>query len=255
MKNLFLSIFILITICSFSQEISPQKITGIVVNDATSLPIWNINIININKVKGATTNSRGIFEIEATVNDTLNISSIGFQAIKVRVTNDFIKDKNTKIKITPKAYALEEVVVRKYNLTGFLEIDSKLIPVRENYRYSISGLSSAYEAGNYAPGAFGRVLGSLFNPADLLYSFFGSKPKELRKLREMKKDDTIRNLLASRFDRETIAVLLGVDKKDIAEILERCSYSEEFVKSANDMQIMDALSECYEEYKILKKKS
>ena len=254
MKKFVLYLLIAFSSNLFSQEIVQQKISAMVINEQTSLPLWNINVINLNKVKGATTNSRGIFEIEASLNDTLNISSIGFQPIKVKVTNDLIKDKFTKIKLTTKSYALEEVVVRKYNLTGFLEIDAKLIPVREDYRYSISGLSAGYEAGNYAPGAFSKVLGSLFNPADLLYNFFGSKPKELRKLREMKKDDSIRNLLASRFDRETIAVLLGVDKKEIAEILERCRYSEEFVKSANDLQIMDAMSECYEEYKILKKK-
>jgi len=34
----------------------------------------------------------------------------------------------------------------------------------------------------------------------------------------------------------------------------RCSYSEEFIKTANDLQIMDAISECYEQYKVLKKK-
>jgi hypothetical protein len=28
----------------------------------------------------------------------------------------------------------------------------------------------------------------------------------------MKKDDTVRNLLESKFDRETLAVLLGIDK-------------------------------------------
>ena len=255
MKNQLIFFFLLFSAFAFCQEVSQsQKISGIVVNDQNLLPLWNINVINLNKVKGTTTNSRGAFEIEAELNDTLNISSIGYQPIKVKVTNDFIKDKNTKIKITTKAYALEEIVVRKYNLTGFLEIDAKLIPVKENYRYSISGLSAGYETGNYAPGAFGKVLGSLFNPADLLYNFFGSKPRELRKLKQMKKDDSIRNLLSSRFDRETIAVLLGVDKKEIAEILERCSYSEEFIKSANDLQIMDALNECYEEYKILKKK-
>ena len=70
----------------------------------------------------------------------------------------------------------------------------------------------------------------------------------------MKKDDTVRNLLESKFDRETIAVLLGVDKKEIAEILQRCNYSESFIQTANDLQIMDAISGCYEEYKILKKK-
>jgi len=70
----------------------------------------------------------------------------------------------------------------------------------------------------------------------------------------MKKDDSVRNLLESKFDRETLSVLLGVDKKEIAEILQRCNYSESFISSANDLQIMDAISQCYEEYKILKKK-
>ena len=254
MKNIILLLLTIISLQVSAQEVVEQKISGTVINDATLLPLWNINIININKVKGATTNAKGFFEIEAAVNDTLNISSIGFQSIKIKVTNDLLKDKNTKIKLTQKSYALEEVVVHKYNLTGFLEIDSKLIPLREDYRYSISGLSAGYEAGNYAPGAFGKVLGSLFNPADLLYNFFGNKPQELKRLRQMKKDDTVRNLLESKFDRETIAALLGINKNEISEILARCSYSEEFVKTANDLQIMDAISECYEEYKILKKK-
>jgi hypothetical protein len=70
----------------------------------------------------------------------------------------------------------------------------------------------------------------------------------------MKKDDTVRNVLETKYDRETIAVLLGVDKNEIAEILERCNYSESFVKTANDLQILDAISACYEEYKILKRK-
>ena len=88
----------------------------------------------------------------------------------------------------------------------------------------------------------------------MLYNFFGKKSNELKKLRQMKKDDTVRNLLESKFDRETLGVLLGIDKKEIAEILMRCNYSEEFIKSANDLQIMDAISECYEQYKVLKKK-
>ena len=79
------------------------------------------------------------------------------------------------------------------------------------------------------------------------------KPKELKRLKSLKKDETVRNLLASKFDRETISVLLGIDKNDIPEILGRCNYSESFIKTANDLQIMDAISECYEEYKILKK--
>jgi hypothetical protein len=62
-------------------------------------------------------------------------------------------------------------------------------------------------------------------------------------------------MLESKFDRETISIMLGVDKKEIPEILQRCNYSETFIKTANDLQVLDAISDCYEEYKILKKKS
>jgi len=228
-------------------------IKGIIKDGDSGTLLQAVNIINVNTVKGVLSDDKGEFTLAAYANDTLHISLLGYKSIKVKVTNDWIKNKTTTISMTQKAYALEEVVVRPYVLTGYLEIDAKLIPTRENYRYSISGLSEGYEAGEYSPNAFGRVLGSIFNPADMLYNFFGKKPKELRRLKEMKKDDTVKNLLASKFDRETISALLGVTKSEIAEILERCNYSEAFVKSANDLQIMDAISACYEEYKILKR--
>jgi len=253
----YLVVFFLLctSVASFSQENTTiQKVSGTIQNDNTLLPIPNVNVINLNKAIGTTTNTKGYFEIEANVNDTLHISFIGFQSLKVRVTNDWIKNKTTKIQLTEKAIALEEVIIMPYNLTGYLEIDSKLIPMRENYRYSISGLQQGYEAGEYSPNAFGRVMGSIFNPADMLYNFFGKKPKELKRLKEIKKDNSVREMLESKYDREMIAVLLGIDKQELAEIMERCNYSEAFVKSANDLQIMDAISQCYEEYKVLKKK-
>lgn len=255
MKYFVVFFFVFITSLSFCQEeIVSQKISAMVINDDTSLPVANVNIININKAKATTSNNRGIFEINASVNDTLHVSIVGFQSLKVRVTNDWMKDNMTKIKLTEKAIALEEVIIFPYKLTGYLEVDSKLIPSRENYRYSISGLDQAYEAGEYSPNAFGKVLGSLFNPADMLYNFFGKKPKELKRLKEMKKDASIRSILESKYDRETIAVILGIDKKEIKEILSRCSYSESFAETANDLQILDAIAGCYEEYKVLKKR-
>jgi len=255
MKYFVVFFFLILASTAFAQVTEPvQTVTGTIINDNTKFPIANVNIININKVRGTTTDDKGNFELVVSVNDTLHITSLGFQSLRIKVTNDWIKNKSTKIQLTEKAYALEEVVVGRYNLTGYIEVDSKLIPVKENYRYSISGLTEGYEAGEYSPNAFGKVMGSIFNPADALYNFFGKKPTELKRLKEMKKDDTVRNLLETKYDRETIAVLLGVDKKEIAEILERCNYSESFVKTANDLQILDAISGCYEEYKILKKK-
>lgn len=247
-------LFLLVSLASFAQEGITQKVSGSIVNDNGFLALSNVNIINLNKAIGTISNEKGYFEIEVSANDTLHFSFLGFQSLKVRVTNDWIKNKSTKIQLTEKAIALEEIIIHPYNLTGYLEIDSKLIPIRENYRYSISGLQQGYEAGENSPNAFGRVMGSIFNPADMLYNFFGKKTRELKRLKQMKKDDTVRNLLESKFDRETLAVLLGIDKNEIAEIMQRCNYSDAFIKSANDLQILDAISECYEEYKVLKKK-
>ncbi len=254
MRYFIAYLFFLISITAFTQEaVIQKKVFGTIYNGTTSLPLPNVNIINVNRVKGTSSNVRGSFEINAEVNDTLHITMIGFQSLRVKVTNDWVKNGNARIELTEKAIALEEVVVRKYSLTGYLEVDTKLIPEQENYRYSISGLSQGYEAGEYSPKAFSRVLNSIFNPADMLYNFFGKKPKELRRLKDMKKDDTVKNLLETKFDRETISILLGIDKKEIAEILQHCNYSESFIQTANDLQILDAISQCYEQYKVLKK--
>ncbi len=255
MKYFVVFFFLITSLSASAQDILPsQKVTGFIYNDNTKLPLINVNVININKVRGAQTDSKGYFEIEVQPSDTLHLSFLGFQSLRVKVTNDWLKNKVAKIYLTEKAIALEEVIIKPFNLTGYLEVDSKTIPVSENYRYSISGLTHGYEAGEYSPDAFGKVLGSIFNPADLLYNVFGKKSNEMKKLKEMKKDDTVRKLLESKFDRETLAVLLGIDKNEIPQILERCNYSESFIKTANDLQIMDAISGCYEEYKILKKK-
>ncbi len=255
MKYFTSLLFLIIAINGVAQETQlPKKVAAIIINANTLLPLSNVNIINVNRVKGTVSNLKGSFEIEASPTDTLHITMIGFESIKVKVTNDWLKNGNAKIKLTEKAIALDEVIIKKYNLTGYLEVDTKLIPEIENYRYSISGLSQGYEGGEYSPNAFSRVMNSIFNPADMLYNFFGKKPKELKRLKEMKKDDTVKRLLESKFDRETISVLLGIDKKEIAEILQHCNYSQAFIETANDLQILDAISQCYEEYKVLKKK-
>ncbi len=240
----------------FSQLISSQeKVIGVIENDADSKPISNVHVINLNSVSGAISNNDGVFVINANVNDTLFFSYLGFKSIKVRVTNDLIKFKNSKIKLTELAYALEEIIVTPYKLTGYLEIDAKNVPISKSYRYNIPGLpSKGYEAGSRNPGALSKVFGAIFNPVDFLYNLFGKKPKQLKKIQLMKNDFRIRELLSSKFDRETLVELLQIEKFDIDEILRNCSYSESFIVNANDLQILEAISQCYEEFKLLNRK-
>ncbi|TDQ29472.1 carboxypeptidase-like regulatory domain-containing protein [Zeaxanthinibacter enoshimensis] len=253
MKKTIALLFTCIGLVAFSQEKAqdPQEIEAIIVNAQTDEPLESVHVINLNQVKGTISDSKGKFRIPAAVNDTLYLTYLGFKPQKVRVTNDMFKFADTRIALTELAYALEEVIIRPYQLTGFLEIDVKNLPINTAYQYSISGLSKSYEAGNKNPSAVTKVLGAILNPADLLRNLFGKRPRQMRKLRQMKEDDQIRDLLASKFDRETLTELLQLEKVDIEDILSNCNYSESFIQTANDLQILDAISSCYEEYKVL----
>ncbi|WP_222984445.1 carboxypeptidase-like regulatory domain-containing protein [Flagellimonas meishanensis] len=258
MRRTLLILFILVPILCSAQtesETSMQgELTATVVNAQTDFPLESVHVINLNQVKGTITDQKGRFTIEAAVNDTLYLSFLGFKSQKVWVTNDMFRFEDTKIALTELAYALEEVIVRPYQLTGYLEIDVKNLPINNAYQYSISGLPTSYEAGSKSPSAVTKVLGAILNPADLLRNLFGKKPRQMRKLRQMKEDEDIRNLLASKFDRETLTELLQLEKVDIEDILNNCNYSRSFINTANDLQILDAISSCYEEYKVLNRK-
>ncbi len=254
--------YILLFICcqlSFAQQKSDSLNTrkqdtlvlGKVVNAQNGNIMESVHVLNLNQVKGTLTNTKGDFTIKAVVNDTLYFSYLGFKAIKVRVTNDMINFPGTKFEMTELPFALEDVIIQPYALTGYLDIDAKNAPVNDNQRYSIAGLNVGYEAGNSGKSAVTRTLNSIFNPADFLYNMFGKRGKQMRKLRQMKDDESIREMLSTKFDRETLMALLQIDETELEEILKYCNYSKGFIKTANDLQILDAISGCYEEYKVL----
>ena len=251
MKQLLtLFLFSVLVTASHAQEV--VAIRGTVENASDDSVLENVNIVNLNQVWGATTDKKGAFEIRAVVNDTLFFSYLGFKSIRVRVTNDWLSYGTVKIKMTEIGIALEEVIVKPVTLTGYIEVDARTIPIYDNYRYRIEGIGgSGYEGGDKQPSALNKVLSSVFNPADFLYNVFGKRPRQMKKLRKMKENDAIRNLLASKFDRETLMAVLQLERLDIDEILNNCTYSSDFITAASDLQILDAISECYEEYRVL----
>lgn len=238
--------------CSLLAQDVMITITGEVQNSADNESLTNVNIVNLNTLKGAITDSKGNFSIDGRLNDILYFSYVGFKPFKTRVTNDWINYGNIIIKLTEVGVALEEVVVSSHGLTGFLEIDANNIPTYEtSRRYAIPGLETSYEGGSNDNNAVNRSIKAILNPVSSIAKLFNKREKELKKLRKIKENEEIRNLLQDKFDRETLVTLLGVQKIDVDQILSNCNYSGNFIKTANDLQILDAISECYEEFKVL----
>ena len=252
MKWIFSVISFLVLISLRGQD-QIQIFSAVVENESTGFPMESVHVLNLSQVVGTVTDRSGRFEIEVFPNDTLYFSYLGFKPLKIAVTNDLIKFGNAKFQLTELALALEEIILRPYQLTGILDIDAKNIPINTAKRYSVSGLPNiGYEAGNRNPNSITKTFKAILSPVDFLHNLFSQKEKQLRKLKKMREDEEIKNLLSSKFNREILTQLLYISKVEIYEILRGCSFSDTFIKDSNDLQILEAISECYAEYRVLK---
>ena len=94
----------------------------------------------------------------------------------------------------------------------------------------IPGIPNAgYEGGNRNPGAINKLL-LLFLIQLIFYITFLGKKIQMQKLKKMRENDGLKDLLASKFDREIITQLLNIDRIDLDEILRNCNYSDTFIK-------------------------
>ena len=96
-------------------------------------------------------------------------------------------------------------------------------------------------------------IAALFKPVDFVYNLFGKKPKQLRKLQKLKKEDNLRKMLAGKFDREVMMEYLEMDRQELTELLTDCNYSDYFIKKASDLQLIEAVLFAMKTIKLLRK--
>ena len=248
LKKIYLLVLIFSVSITFSQE---NKLRGQVVHAVTKKPLSASHVLNLNTVIGTITNEDGLFELTAKANDTVLVSFLGFESIKLKVTNDLLKGNELEIALNEKPEEVKEIVIKSTKLIGVLEVDIKQVPKDKFTRIHLNGLPQTYEVGR--PQKISSPIAKLLNPVDLVYNLFGKKPKQLKKLQKLKKEDDLRKMLAGKFDREVMMEYLEMDKQQLTKLLDDCNYSEYFIKKASDLQLIEAVLNCYENYKAIKK--
>jgi len=249
--------FLLMTSVLFSQitsdSIQVSQLKGQVIDYETKKPLSASHILNLNSVTGTITNDKGFFEILAKANDTVMVSYLGYSSIKIKVTNDLLKGNELLIALYEKSEEVKEVVIKSTKLIGVLEIDVKQVPKDRFTRIKINGVRQTYEVARPRRGDFSSPIAALFQPVDFLYNLFGKKPKQLKKLQKIKQEDNLRKIMAGKFDREVMMEYLEMDRNDLMNLISDCNYSEYFIKKASDLQMIEAVLDCYENYKAIKK--
>ena len=262
MQRIALIIFFLVSFSSLAQERNNitdtigksyiKYLTGRVISNTDKKPLQSAHILNLNTVEGTITGSDGTFALGAAVNDTIFISYIGFQSVKLKITNDLLKGNELEISIHEKTINMDEVTVKSHKLIGVLVVDSKNVPEDRYSRIQINGLPQAYEMGN-ARSNYSSGLNAIFNPVDFWYDKLGSKPKELKRLKKLKEGDQVRNMMEQKFNREVIMNYLDMSRKELNELMSECNYSQSFIERASDLQILEAFLECYENHNAIQK--
>ncbi|GFD92959.1 MULTISPECIES: carboxypeptidase-like regulatory domain-containing protein [Tenacibaculum] len=243
-------LFLIAIVFSLSIQ-SQDKLKGQIIDSESKKPLSAAHILNLNSVVGTITNENGLFDLVAQANDTVLVSYLGYASIKLKVTNDLLKGNEVVISLEEKPEEVKEVVIKSTELIGVLEVDIKQVPKDRFTRIHINGLPQTYEVGR--PQKISSPIAKLLNPVDLVYNLFGSKPKQLKKLKKLKKEDDLRKMLAGKFDREVMMEYLEMDRAELNKLLSDCNYSEYFIKKASDLQLIEAVLNCYENYKTVKK--
>ena len=255
-KHLSLIVLLFVSTKLFSQKdsIIPTKILkGQIVHAEKNETLSAAHVLNLNTVQGTITNEDGFFELPTRVNDTILVSYLGFSSIKLKITNDLLKGNELEIALYEKPEEVKEVIIKSTKLIGVLEVDVKMVPKDRFTRIHINGLPQTYEVGKPKKKNLSSPIAALFNPVDFLYSHFGKKPKQLKKLQKLKKEDDLRKIMAGKFDREVMMEYLDMDRQELTDLLTDCNYSDYFIKKASDLQMIEAVLDCYENYKALKK--
>ena len=253
-KNLFI-IFLFLSISIYSQQdsIPTKMLKGQIIHATNKSALSAAHVFNLNTTQGTITNDKGFFELPTKANDTILVSYLGFSSIKVKVTNDLLKGNELEIALYEKPEQIKEVIIKSTKLIGVLEIDVKQVPKDRFTRIHINGLPQTYEIGEPQKRSIASPVAALFQPVDFLYNLFGKKPEQLKKLQKLKKEDDLRKMLAGKFDREVMMEYLNMDRQELTELLIDCNYSEYFIKKASDLQMIEAILSCYENYKAIKK--
>lgn len=122
-KLLFL--ILLLPILSTGQN--NRKVFYGIISDSIGV-VTNAHIINMNTKQGTFSNKNGGFKMFAKVNDSIRLSSVGYEVKTIIVSAEHFGISDDYFFLKRKTYQLDEVEIKKHNLRGLLATDMLKTP-------------------------------------------------------------------------------------------------------------------------------
>ena len=230
--------------------------------------IANAHIINTNTNQGTYSNEKGEFRILAKPNDSLKISFIGYKNKIVVVNSKYFGMQINSFLLKRKVIELNEVVIKKHNLLGRLELDIKTTP-KNRISEMVNNLVNSIKKMKYndilnmpigkdelhlrkikAPG-----IPNSFSGAGASVSFgLDRKAQEKRRMRkEISFKENFPKMLISEFGKKFFFKDLKIPREKYYHFLEYCNTLniEELYKSNKKFKLIKVLQEESKSYLII----
>jgi hypothetical protein len=218
----------------FASATNAQELSGWVVDVKDSSVIPVVHVINKTTLKGNITDNNGYFNIKLRFGDTIIFSNISYQYFYFVYNDSSTALEDVVIEMKEQNYLLHEVSIFSYKLTSN---ENKAMVLKEPLLPSMEETSD------------GRIINaSLANPAEFLYNLFGSKPRQLRMLAQLKAEDAYREKLKENNNREIVVDLTGLTREELEAFMFYCKYSTVKMKIMNDYEFLRSVQRCYAEY-------
>ncbi|CAL2103199.1 Carboxypeptidase-like protein [Tenacibaculum sp. 190130A14a] len=255
-KKLYLLIFILIA-TSISAQNKRPIFYGQVIDSVG--PLANVHVINIHTNQGTFTNDNGEFRIFAQEKDSLQFSFVGYQTKKTILEHTNFGLSENKFFLEKQTEVLDEVVVKKHNLTGSLAIDIKKVPKDRiddmmtslmegimNIDYSTPVIEKIDEIDrakapivNTSPIANGATLfsGSLFTSK--------KKLEQKIKINKLKSRDRFYKRLFTEVNKQYFIDELNIPKDSIYQFIDYCNIGkiQRFITEKNILELLKHLED------------
>lgn len=266
-KILFI-IILCIAANGFSQEVNRVLISGRV-HVPHGEDAEGISVYNISSQKGVITGKDGEFKIKVAPHDRLQIFSLQYQSLNIIVDESIVADKQMNIYLNPSVTQLDEVVVKRYDLTGIIETDIKGIHTYyKNTDWDMSYAAMEYDygfiideqtaiRGNAAEEALGyNSIHYGINFVPLINGMFKLiAPKKNDKKSEISRESKISSNLQQQFSREYIEANFGISKEDAYDFLfyaQESGLQEKLLHTKSELELIEYLHAYSVEFKQLK---
>lgn len=216
-------------------QTEPQILRGRVLSADSAKPIQDCYVINAKTHKGTNTDVFGFFEIYMNPTDTLVISNVQYMFGYYWVdSGQAISSERVIIRLEPRNYLLDEVSLFSHGLTTNkpkpMPIGKPRVP--SNAETTIRPMA----------------MPSYTSPVDMLYYYFGSKPKQIRELMKLQREDAYRQQLKQGSNRQILMEVTGLSAEEIEELAFYCKYTKTRISTMNDYELLMSILSCYNQF-------